>query len=50
MVLADVYEVPVVASLAVIAAILAAAVIASLLRSRAALNRERRTARRSATA
>jgi len=50
MVLADVYEVPVVASLAVIAAILAAAVIASLLRSRAVLNRERRTARRSATA
>jgi len=37
-------------SLAVIAAILAAAVIASLLRSRAVLNRERRTARRSATA
>src|SRR5437868_6673360 len=50
MVLADVYELPVVASLAVIAAILAAAVIASLLRSRAALNRARRTARRSATA
>jgi tellurite resistance protein TerC len=50
MVLADVYEVPVAASLAVIAAILAGAVIASLLRSRAALNRERRTARQSAEA
>ena len=50
MILADAYEIPVVASLGVIAAILAAAFIASVLRSRAALNRERRTARRSAAA